>query len=993
MAYFIVIGTDNNVQDVVDEITNSHLQHNVVTSGCIHEKDGNLFYQWTVYNQKGKHTNSDNGKKSELQNLLTNQISQFRTLLPEGQIVQVFVVSQCLTQQQCDALEYVCYNLYRIGGAQLSNVSIDLVLLGYNPSLSDDVTIRPSWRHIKNTLGIGANSSFNTNVLYINNMDYKGGATNIDPKLLARFLCHWSKMVSSGGCNPKIGVSSKVYSIGLAEYQYNFEDLVDFFKISAEERILDRTLNAIPSDATEEKCKFGWYKDIDLSLPWLDGLVTIKERWNAYCGTEYDYSVSSQDQGYTLQSQKKSIIEYLNAFLRIFVNQCKHNKIIKEEEIQSLQNSLATNKEILLQKQSEISEDEEQDELVEELSKLNNSINEIETRISSCQSDIKKLEEEIKRNSFYDTHDIYTNNNPKNILTVSDRSKYEEAKQSEDALISFLHTPEAVESVRKAISNATEETQFPKCPTNIVQSVGMLQQVVSTDTEVTTESNIHENDIDSLSDRPGCLAGVVNWWKSVFGKNENEVVGEVRENLDTATENGGTISLQALLNTQIYNITSVFKALSLIEEVEVWWLLFTKIINTKQTRLKECRLLMDGEKDENGNYRESKEGYTIPDHPKSHTLIDMDLVRSFRDTNDFYQEMLRRLENRWFDNIINPSERQTLQELIKHQVIDAIRGKYHTLKWDNTHPFVNENLSNTDVSYIISETTNQADFFAEYIRLDADSIANRILTLFYFNDKRMECTPVDFREKYDVADNSLTPCYLHDFVNSFCAVKVIGISEPVIELNDFKPKREYKYQIEPRRNYYQDAQKIVADAQSPIDKIRKIYDWLCENIKYDTSKTIHDADTAWVQKRGVCQAYCELFCALGESVGLTIEVVCGRSKNTNGKVSDTRHSWIYAFTEGYNGILIDPTWGAGGIDDSGKYHKGNGEEREMWFNVDPARMIYTHYPEYDYWQLQTPQITEEQFANLPIKYPNNEVDATEELASDLSAPQENRKPF
>ena len=274
MAYFIVIGTDNNVQDVVDEIKNSHLQHNVVTSGCIHEEDGNLFYQWTVYDQKGKNRSSDNGRKDELKNLLTNQISQFRTLLPEGQTVQIFVISQCLSQEQCRALDLVCDNLYKIGGSQLSNVSVDLVLLGYNPVVSDDVTVRPNWRHIKSTLGIGANSSFNTNVLYINNMDYKGGATNIDSKLLARFLCHWSKMVSAGGCNPKLGVSAKTYSIGLAEYQYNFEDLVDFFKLSAEERILDRTLNWSPSHATEELCKFGWFKDIDLSLPWLDGLVT-----------------------------------------------------------------------------------------------------------------------------------------------------------------------------------------------------------------------------------------------------------------------------------------------------------------------------------------------------------------------------------------------------------------------------------------------------------------------------------------------------------------------------------------------------------------------------------------------------------------------------------------------------------------------------------------------------------------------------------------------
>lgn len=983
MAYFIVIGTDNNVQSVVDEITNSHLQHNVVTSGCIREEDGNLFYKWTLYDQKGERASDAKGKKRDLSELFANQIAQFKTLLPNGQVPQVFVVSQCFTEKQRESLEFVCDNLYRIGGATLVNVSVDIVLLGYDYNQSDDVTIRPNWRHIKSTLGIGANSSFNTNVLYINNMDYKGGATNVDAKLLSRFLCHWSKMVSAGGSNPKIGVSSHTYCIGLAEYQYNFEDLADFFKLSSEERILNRTLNANPSVATEEKCKYGWYKDIDLSLPWLDGLATIKGRWNAYCGTEYNYAVPSLEQGHTLQNQKKALVEYLNAFLRIFVDQCNQQIAEKETEIMSLQDTLAANKEILLQKQSEISE-EEQSELAEEISKLNNSIRDIELKILSRRDEIQKLKIEIDQNSFFDTKDICTDYNPQKILTVADRDKYEKAKESEETLINYLLKSESVDCVRKAISNATEETQFPDYPGHIVQSIGMLQQVTTGTKEITPEPVIQEDDTNTLSDKPGCLGGILNWWKGLFGKHEDKD-NENYENPVDSVEHEETIPLHSLLETQKSNITSAFQALSRIGDVETWWDQFTQTVNIKQARLKECGLLMDGEKDVNGNYKDGKEGYRPQNHQKSHTLIDMNQVRSFRDQNEYYQEMLRRLEERWFDSTIDICDRQTMQELIKHQVIDAVRGRYHTLRWDNNHPFVNENLSDSDVSDIISYTTNQADFFAEYVRLDRDTISNRILTLFYFNDERMRCTPVDFRTKYNVADNSLTPCYLHDFVNSLCAVKVIGISEPVEELKDFKPQREYKYQEEPRRDYHQCAQEIVEGAQTPIDKIRKIYDWLCDNIKYDTTKTIHDADTAWEQKRGVCQAYCELFCVLGESVGLTIEVICGKSKNSDGNVSDMGHSWIYAFSEGYDGILIDPTWGAGGIDDGGRYHKGTSQEREMWFDVDPARMIYTHYPEYEYWQLQTPLITEEQFTNLPVKYPNDGIDATEELAIDLKA--------
>ena len=54
MAFFIVIGTNNDVKGVVDEVKRAHLQHNVVTSGCILQKDDGLYYHWDVFNEKGE---------------------------------------------------------------------------------------------------------------------------------------------------------------------------------------------------------------------------------------------------------------------------------------------------------------------------------------------------------------------------------------------------------------------------------------------------------------------------------------------------------------------------------------------------------------------------------------------------------------------------------------------------------------------------------------------------------------------------------------------------------------------------------------------------------------------------------------------------------------------------------------------------------------------------------------------------------------------------
>ena len=90
MAYFIVIGTNNDVKGVVDEIKTAHLQHNVVTSGCVLEEGESLYYHWDVFNEKGDKTNG-NKESITLHDALTNQIAHFRTLLPNDVTPNVFI--------------------------------------------------------------------------------------------------------------------------------------------------------------------------------------------------------------------------------------------------------------------------------------------------------------------------------------------------------------------------------------------------------------------------------------------------------------------------------------------------------------------------------------------------------------------------------------------------------------------------------------------------------------------------------------------------------------------------------------------------------------------------------------------------------------------------------------------------------------------------------------------------------------------------------------
>lgn len=175
-----------------------------------------------------------------------------------------------------------------------------------------------------------------------------------------------------------------------------------------------------------------------------------------------------------------------------------------------------------------------------------------------------------------------------------------------------------------------------------------------------------------------------------------------------------------------------------------------------------------------------------------------------------------------------------------------------------------------------------------------------------------------------------------------------------------------------------DWSKVAADitkgCYTSYEKAKAIYVWLADNISYDTSYSIHDADTAWKKKRGVCQAYCELFYRIGVACGLDVRIVTGhgRGRASIGRVLED-HCWIvvnrssvmlqqafpeaiiyekgqecilndFVATKGLTArtaIMIEPTWGAGVVED-GRFIKSNHDM--SWFDVDPCWMIFTHYP-------------------------------------------------
>jgi transglutaminase/protease-like cytokinesis protein 3 len=120
---------------------------------------------------------------------------------------------------------------------------------------------------------------------------------------------------------------------------------------------------------------------------------------------------------------------------------------------------------------------------------------------------------------------------------------------------------------------------------------------------------------------------------------------------------------------------------------------------------------------------------------------------------------------------------------------------------------------------------------------------------------------------------------------------------------------------------------------------------------------------------------------MAEIAGLTADIVSGKIKTSDGKIAEDKHAWIFVYTHAYEGLLIDPTWGAGAICD-GKFIKSN--DKSMWFNVSPYWMAFSHFPDQDYWTKLDINITEGQFESLPYLVPSNDSDGKDVLFESLS---------
>jgi hypothetical protein len=165
---------------------------------------------------------------------------------------------------------------------------------------------------------------------------------------------------------------------------------------------------------------------------------------------------------------------------------------------------------------------------------------------------------------------------------------------------------------------------------------------------------------------------------------------------------------------------------------------------------------------------------------------------------------------------------------------------------------------------------------------------------------------------------------------------------------------------------------LVKGTDDPFLKVKRIHDWIALNIGYDTSVPYGGTPpqqhwaTVLAERKGVCSGYSNLFEKMAELAGFECEAVGGYARGTDydlfteAETAKDNHAWN-AVKIGEQWYFADCTWDAGTVEQSGytpRYSTG-------FLFLEPEKMIFSHFPAKETFQLLPQPVSREAFLNLP----------------------------
>ncbi len=160
---------------------------------------------------------------------------------------------------------------------------------------------------------------------------------------------------------------------------------------------------------------------------------------------------------------------------------------------------------------------------------------------------------------------------------------------------------------------------------------------------------------------------------------------------------------------------------------------------------------------------------------------------------------------------------------------------------------------------------------------------------------------------------------------------------------------------------------LMIPARDDEEKARAIYRWITANIDYNVESymTCSGSETVLNDKKAVCAGYSQLFESLCDAAGLESVRIDGHGKgygytpfSDTDRTSD--HAWN-AVKIDCSWRLVDPTWGAGHIDEVEGFVR---QFDDYYFLTPPEEFIYTHLPDDPRWQLLERPLSKEEYEDL-----------------------------
>lgn len=126
-------------------------------------------------------------------------------------------------------------------------------------------------------------------------------------------------------------------------------------------------------------------------------------------------------------------------------------------------------------------------------------------------------------------------------------------------------------------------------------------------------------------------------------------------------------------------------------------------------------------------------------------------------------------------------------------------------------------------------------------------------------------------------------------------------------------RKKEKYIVDIRNQFITQLQ-----GYSEYDKIKKVHDWLVDNLKYDTeykNSNRYNIYGALSQKQVVCEGYARTFKYILDGLGIENILVSGKATNSSGVTE--AHAWNYVMIDN-KWYAIDVTWDDPVISGNGK---------------------------------------------------------------------------